>query len=104
MIQTDDTLAPLDIAEHLRTPEETAAFLEAVLELEDYGSLLRALGHVARAQGMSLVAEKAGLGRESLYKSLAPDARPRLETIAKVMKALGFSLSVTAISPSPGSR
>jgi probable addiction module antidote protein len=100
MSQNDHDAAPLDIAEHLRTPEETAAFLEAVFELDDYDTLMRALSHAARAQGMSLVAERSGLGRESLYKALAPHAKPRFETVVKVMKALGLSLAVTVAAPS----
>lgn len=96
MSEAHHDVATLDIAEHLRTPEEIAAFIEAAIELGDYPTLLRALAHAARAQGMAEVAERSGLGRESLYKALAPDSKPRFETVARVMKALNLTVSITA--------
>ena len=83
-----------DVAEHLRTPEEMAAYLEACLEEADGDAafIAKALGDIARAKGMSQVARDAGLSRESLYKALSPGAKPRYETVMKVVRALGVDL------------
>src|SRR5665213_3290061 len=88
-----------DLAEELKTPEDRALFLEAVFEDTasgdlDAGLIAAALGEVARSMGMAEVAKKAGLGRESLYKALAPGHNPELATVLKVMKALGLRLQV----------
>jgi probable addiction module antidote protein len=83
-----------DVAEHLRTPEEMAAYLEACFE-EAHGDaafIAKALGDIARAKGMSLVARDAGLSRESLYKALSGERSPGFDTILKVMRALGLKL------------
>ena len=68
--------------------------MTAVLETDDPNLLLLALGDVARAKGMAQVAKAAGLGRESLYKALAPGAKPRFETVMKVARALGVKFTV----------
>ena len=68
--------------------------MTAVLETDDPNLLLLALGDVARAKGMAQVAKDAGLGRESLYKALAPGAKPRFETVLKVARALGVKFTV----------
>ena len=68
--------------------------MTAVLETDDPNLLLLALGDVARAKGMVQVAKAAGLGRESLYKALAPGAKPRFETVMKVARALGVKFTV----------
>lgn len=83
-----------DVAEHLRTPEEMAAYLDAWLEEapDDVAGIARALGDVARARGMSLVAKEAGLSRESLYRALSADGNPSFATVLKVAKALGVRL------------
>ncbi len=85
-----------DVAEHLRTPEEMAAYLEACLEEADGDASLiaRALGDIARARGMTEIAHDTGLSRESLYKGLSGDRTPSLDTILRVMKALGLRLHV----------
>jgi len=67
--------------------------MTAVLETGDPDLLLLALGDIARAKGMAQVAKDAGLGRESLYKALAPGAKPRFDTVLKVARALGVKLS-----------
>lgn len=88
-----------DVAEHLRTPEEMAAYLEACME-EAPGNaafIAKALGDIARAQGMSQVARDAGLSRESLYKALSGERSPSFETILKVIDALGLKLHAQAI-------
>jgi probable addiction module antidote protein len=87
-----------DVAEHLRTPEEMAAYLEACLE-EAHGDaafIAKALGDIARAKGMTQVARDAGLSRESLYKALSGDRTPGFDTILKVVAALGLKLHVEA--------
>ena len=83
-----------DIAEHLRTPGEMAAYLEACLEEADGDAafITKALGDIARAKGMSQVARDAGLSRESLYKALSGDRSPGFDTILKVVEALGLKL------------
>src|SRR5665213_2976807 len=87
-----------DVAEHLRTPKEMAAYFEACLE-EAYGVasfIARALGNIARAKGMTQVAKSAGLSRESLYKALSGDRSPSFDTILKVVAALGLKLHAEA--------
>ena len=83
-----------DVAEHLRTPEEMAAYLEACLEEADGDAafIAKALGDIARAKGMTQVARDAGLSRESLYKALSGERTPSFETILKVIDALGLRL------------
>ena len=83
-----------DVAEHLRTPKEMAAYLEACFEEAngDATFIARALGDVARAKGMSQVARDAGLSRESLYKALSGERAPDFDTVLKVVGALGLSL------------
>ena len=87
-----------DVAEHLRTPEEMAAYLEACLEEADGDAafVAKALGDIARAKGMTQVARDAGLSRESLYKALSGERTPSFETILKVVGALGMKLHAEA--------
>lgn len=87
-----------DVAEHLRSPEEMAAYLEACLEEagDDVAFIAKALGDIARAKGMAQVARDAGLSRESLYKALSGDRSPSFDTILKVTKALGLKLHAQA--------
>ncbi len=84
--------SPFDMSAHLDSPEAISEYIDQVLADGDTDELIRAIGHAARARGMSQVAQDAGLGRESLYKALAPGAKPRAETVFKVMKALGVRL------------
>ena len=88
-----------DVSEHLRTPEEMAAYLEACIEEADGDAafIAKALGDIARAQGMTQVARDAGLSRESLYKALSGDRAPSFDTILKVMGALGLKLHAEAV-------
>ena len=85
---------PYDVAEHLRTPEEMAAYLDAWLEEapDDAAGIARALGDIARAKGMTQVAKDAGLSRESLYRALSAEGNPSFATILKVARALGMKL------------
>ena len=84
-----------DAAEHLETGADMAAYLEAALEENDPALVAAALGDIARAKGMAQIARKAGLGRESLYKALAPEGNPEFATVLKVVRALGLRLHAT---------
>jgi len=88
------TTSRYDVAEHLRTPQEMAAYLEACIEEAngDAAFIAKALGDMARAKGMAQVAKDAGLSRESLYKALSGDRAPSFDTILKVTQALGIKL------------
>ena len=88
------TTTRYDVAEHLRSPEEMAAYLEASIEEADGDAafIAKALGDIARAKGMSQLARDTGLSRESLYKALSGDRSPGFDTILKVVKALGLTL------------
>jgi probable addiction module antidote protein len=95
MIKTTTTI--WDPATHLATADDVAAYLEAALQDGDPQLVGAALGDIARAKGMSKVARDAGLGRESLYKSLSSSGNPELATVLKVISALGLELHVTAV-------
>ncbi|MDO9411674.1 MAG: putative addiction module antidote protein [Pseudolabrys sp.] len=85
-----------DVADHLKTDEDIANYIEAAFEDGDPSLVAAALGDVARAKGMTQVARDAGLGRESLYKALSSDGNPEFATVLKVIQALGFKLKVEA--------
>lgn len=85
-------LPTFDMAEHLTTDEEVAAYLSVVLEEEDPAELAHALGVIARARGMTEIASASGLTREALYKALRPGSQPRFDTIRRVCSALGVRL------------
>ena len=85
-----------DVTEHLETEEDMVAYLEAALEDGDPALAAAALGDIARAKGMSEIARKTGLGRESLYKALSPEGNPEFATVLKVVRALGLRLHATA--------
>ena len=87
-----------DVAEHLRTPTEMAAYLESVLDESngDASMVAKAIGDIARAKGMSQVAKDSGLSRESLYKALSGERSPGIDTILKVIRALGIKLHAEA--------
>lgn len=86
-----------DPVRYLKTERDFVGYLEAALEDGHPAVIAAALGAVARARGMSTVARKAGLGRESLYKALAPDGNPQLSTILSVLRALGLTLRVAPV-------
>lgn len=87
---------PYDVAEHLRSPEDVAAYLDAWLDEapDDAAGIARALGDIARAKGMTQVAKDAGLSRESLYRALSANGNPSFATVLKVVRALGVKLHV----------
>lgn len=90
-----DTSA-FDIADYLDSPEAMLDYLELAMEDENPDVFIAALGHVAKARGMTEVAELSGFGRESLYKALKSGSKLRYETVQKVVQALGFRLSLSA--------
>jgi probable addiction module antidote protein len=81
-----------DAAEHLKTEADIVAYLEAALEENDPQLITAALGDIARAKGMTQIAKKTGLGRESLYKALSAEGNPEFSTVLKVVQALGLQL------------
>lgn len=87
-----------DPIDYLKTERDIVGYLEAALEDGHPSVITAALGDVARARGMSTIARKAGLSRESLYKALAPDGNPQLSTILSVLSALGLTLRVESES------
>ena len=93
------TTTKYDVAEHLRKPEEMAAYLEACIQEADGNAafIAKALGDIARAKGMTQVARDAGLSRESLYKALSGERSPGFDTILKVVRALGLKLHAEAV-------
>ena len=95
---TKTRTTPYDVAEHLRTPEEMAAYLDAWLDEapDDAAGIAKALGDIARAKGMSQVAKDAGLSRESLYRALSAGGNPSFATVLKVARALGVKLHAEA--------
>ena len=93
------TFSKFIVAEHLTTPKEMALYLDACIEESDGDAafIAKALGDIARAQGMTKVATDAGLSRESLYKSLSGERAPDFTTVLKVMKSLGLKLHAEPI-------
>jgi probable addiction module antidote protein len=88
-------LKEFDASAYLDNDEVIAEYLTAALEDGNPDVFLAAVGNVAKARGMSEIAETTGLGRESLYKAFAPGAKPRYDTVLKVLQSLGVKLSVT---------
>ena len=89
-------LAPFDAVDYLDDEQTIAEYLTAALEDPNPDVFLTALRDVARARGMTQLAKDSGLGRESLYKALSPGAKPRYDTVLKLVHALGIKLSASA--------
>ena len=89
-------LSKFDVVDYLKTEKDIAGYLSAVLEDGDPALFVAAIGDIARAKGMTEIAKKSGVTRESLYRAFKIEARPRFETVAKVIHALGMKLSVHA--------
>lgn len=87
-------ISKFDIAEYLENDAMIAAYLNTVLKDGDTEDIIAALGHVAKAQGMSRIAEKTGLSRPSLYKALSHGSKPQFDTILKVLRAVGGNLNI----------
>lgn len=92
-------ITEFDLADYLDSEEMIAEYLSQVLAEGDTEELLQAIGHVAKARGMTQIAKDSGLGRESLYKAFAPGAKPRFDTVLKVMNALGVELHAQPVHP-----
>jgi probable addiction module antidote protein len=90
---------PFDMANYLTNEEDIAEYLRQVLEDGDPTELAAALGDIARTRGMTQLAKDTGLSRESLYKSLSGERAPSSDTLFKVMRALGFKLTVQPVTP-----
>jgi probable addiction module antidote protein len=89
-------ISDFDASEFLDNEELIAEYLTAALEDENPDVFLTAVGNVAKAKGMSAIAESTGLGRESLYKAMTPGAKPRYDTVLKVLHSLGVKVTVSA--------
>ena len=87
-------LAPFDASDYLDDEVVIAEYLAAALEDPDPGAFLDAVADVAKAKGMTAVAERAGLGRESLYKALRRGAQPRFDTVRRLLHALGVEIEI----------
>jgi probable addiction module antidote protein len=92
---------PFDMVNYLTNEEEMNEYLRQVLEDGDPSELAAALGEIARARGMTQLAKDTGLSRESLYKSLSGERAPSSDTLFKVMRALGFKLTVQPVTQQP---
>lgn len=99
MKKNEITTTLWDASEHLETTEDMVAYLESALEDGDPALISAVLGDIARAKGMTEIAEKTGLGRTSLYKALSPEGHPEFATVLKVINALGLQLRATADKP-----
>ena len=84
-----------DLLESLKDPVEAAAYVEAILEMEDHSALLVALRQVAKAHGMADVARRANVGEKTLFRALSETGNPTVATLHKVLHAMGLRLSVT---------
>ena len=89
--------SPFDAADYLDNEETISEYITATLEDSNPGVFLSAMRDVARARGMAQLAKDAGLGRESLYKALTPGAKPRYDTMLKLLRALGVKLSASPV-------
>ena len=87
-------ITKFDIAEYIEDEEMIQEYLNAVLEEGNSQEIITALGHVAKAIGMSKIAEQTGLSRPSLYKALSENAKPQFDTILKVLRAIGENLNL----------
>lgn len=93
MTKTTD-LQPFDFAEHLDSEEAIEAYLADIMKEGDDSLLASALGDIAKARGMADIAQKSGITREALYKALRPGAKPRYDTIRRVMGAMGYTITL----------
>ena len=89
-------LTTFDISQYLDSKEMIAEYLSQVLADGDTDELLNAMGNIAKAKGMAQIAKDTGLGRESLYKAFQPGAKPRFETVMKVLSSFGVKLEASA--------
>ena len=91
-----------DVSEYLDTDEKIADYLTSIIEDNDWDLLLRAIGQIAKAKGMTQIAKSTGLGRESLYKAFNSTTQPKFDTVVRVLNALNISLELKSIKqPKP---
>ena len=90
---------PWDAVDYIKTPQDEFLYLEAAFEDGDPGLIAAAIGDVARARGMTKMAQEAGLTRDAIYKAFRPEGagNPTLQTLTRVVKALGYRISIQAI-------
>jgi len=87
-------ISKFEIADYLDSKEMIAGYLNTALEEGDNDDIIKAIGHVAKAIGMTKIAQETGMSRSSLYKSLSEGAKPQFSTIMKVLKAIGVQIQV----------
>ena len=88
-------LTTFDVSQYLDSKEMIAEYLSQVLQNGDSDELLEAVGNIAKAKGMAQIAKDTGLGRESLYKTFQAGAKPRFETVMKVLNSFGVKLEAS---------
>jgi probable addiction module antidote protein len=88
---------PFDVQNYLTTPEDRAAYLDAILEQGDPSLIAAGLGEIARAVGVTEFARQTGISREAIYKGLVPGGNPTLDTVTRATKALGLRLTVASV-------
>ena len=91
-------ISKFDIADYLDSNEMIAEYLNVVLEEGDDSAIVVAIGNIAKAIGMTKIAEETGMSRPSLYKALSEGAKPQFSTIMKVLKAVGGQIRVNPIN------
>ncbi len=92
-------LTDFDLSEYLDSPEAIAEYMSQVIADGDQNELLRAIGYIAKAKGMTQISQETGLGRESLYKTFQEGTEPKFSTISKVLKAMGLGLQIEILQP-----
>ncbi len=92
------TTSKFDIADYLDSEEMVAEYLNTVLEEGDTSDLVIAIGHIAKAIGMTKIADRTGMSRPSLYKAFSDGSKPQFGTIMKVLKAIGGQINVKPLS------
>jgi probable addiction module antidote protein len=100
-------ISNFDASEYLDTDEKIADYLSSIIEDKDWDLLLRAIGHIAKAKGMTQIAKSTGLGRESLYKAFNSTTQPKFDTVIRVLDALNMSFELhpnDSIKPKDGTR
>ncbi len=90
-------ISKFNISDYLDSKEMISEYLNTVLEEGDNSDMIAALGHIAKAIGMTKIAEETGLSRSSLYKALSYGAKPQFSTIMKVLRAVGGQIKVSPI-------
>ncbi len=92
------TTTKFEIADYLDNKEMIAEYLSTVLEEGNNDEIVAAIGHIAKAIGMSKIVEETGLSRPSLYKALSDGAKPQFSTILKVLRAVGGQVKINPIT------